>query len=278
MSDTQNLYDKWQTFGVRIPVGQRSVSGRMGGANITSLRRLHARLRRQQVAQHLQREGLGYGVRARLAHSLGVSKATITSDVRAILAMPEGDFRRQRHQSVRRASATGRGGKSPCNKEDTMSQRCTVRLPDTLYEFLQIEADARQCGVSDLIREGLEHVLGVSSDHDAAPSKAPEPAPLSTPTPHDCTETVLARLPMDVREDILARARLLEMPTFHVLRALLIAQLPPSQPAPQGPETARPQTEFRRWQEINRQRQLGTAPPPAAPTSGTSSSTTGART
>src|SRR6266850_1766166 len=84
-----------------------------------SIRRLKARLRRQQVARHLRREGLGYGVKARLARTLGVSKATITSDVRAILAMPVGDFRRQGHQGVRRASGTGRGGQPPRAKEDT---------------------------------------------------------------------------------------------------------------------------------------------------------------
>ena len=56
-----------------------------------------------------------------------------------------------------------------------MSQRCTVRLPDTLFEFLQIEAEARQCGVSDLIRQGLERLLGLASDHGAEPPKAPEP-------------------------------------------------------------------------------------------------------
>ena len=121
-----------------------------------------------------------------------------------------------------------------------MSQRCTVRFPNALYEFLQIAAEARQCGVSDLIREGLERLLGFVSDHSAEPLRAPEPASHSTPPPHDCTERILARLPMDVREDILARARLLEMPTFQVLRALLIAQLPPSQPAPQVSGTARP--------------------------------------
>jgi hypothetical protein len=242
------------------------------------IRRLRMRVRRLTVSRHLQREGFGYGVKAQLARTLGVSKATITSDVRAILTMPVEDLCRQRYQGVRRASATRRGGQPPRAKEDTMGQRCTVRLPDMLYEFLQIEAEARQCGVSDLIRQGLEHVLGLASDHGAEPSKAPEPASHSTPPPHDCTERILARLPMDVREDILARARLLEMPTFQVLRALLVAQLPPSHPTPQVSGSASPQTEFLRWQEINRQRQLGATPPPAAPAPGTSSSTTGAKT
>jgi hypothetical protein len=147
-----------------------------------------------------------------------------------------------------------------------------------LYEFLQIEAEARQCGVSDLIREGLERLLGVEADNGAESTKAPEPAPLSTPPPHDCTETVLARLPPDVREAIMERARVLELPLSRVVASMLIVQQPPSPPTPQVSGTARPQTQFLRWQEINRQRQLGAASPPAAPVPGTSSSTTGART
>jgi hypothetical protein len=158
-----------------------------------------------------------------------------------------------------------------------MSQRCTVRLPDTLYEFLQIEADARQCGVSDLIREGLERLLGLEIDPKAEPPRAPKPVAMSAPAPHDCIETVLARLPMDVREAIVERACLLDLPASKVVTAMLIVQQPPSQPAPQVSGTARPQTQFLRWQEINRQRQLGAAPPPAAPAPGTSIPATGAR-
>jgi Arc/MetJ-type ribon-helix-helix transcriptional regulator len=156
-----------------------------------------------------------------------------------------------------------------------MSQRSTVRLPDMLSEFLQIEADARQCSTSDLIREALERLLGLAPDADAKSPKAPEPAPLSPL--HDCTERLIARLPMDVREDILARARALDLPVSKVVTSMLIAKIPPSQPSPQVSGTVRPQTAFVRWQEINRQRQLGGATPPAAPTSGSSSSTTGAR-
>jgi hypothetical protein len=213
----------------------------MDGANITAFAAFKPVCADSRLPDTSRHEGLGYGVRARLARTLGVSKATITSDVRAILTMPVEDLCRQRHQGVRRASATRRGGQPPRAEEDTMGQRCTVRLPDMLYEFLQIEADARQCGVSDLIREGLERLLGLTSDHSAEPPKAPEPASHSTPPPHDCTERILARLPMDVREDILARARLLEMPAFQVLRALLVVQLSPSQPSPQASGTARPQ-------------------------------------
>jgi hypothetical protein len=158
-----------------------------------------------------------------------------------------------------------------------MSQRYTFRLPDNLYEYVQIEADARQCGVSDLIREGLERLLGLASTHPAEPSKQREPDASSTPTPppHDCVETVLARLPMDVREAIEARARFLALPVSKVVTSLLIVQQQPSQPALQVSGAAQPQTAFVRWQAINRQRPLGAAPPPAASTSGTSSSATG---
>jgi Arc/MetJ-type ribon-helix-helix transcriptional regulator len=204
-----------------------------------SLRRLQARLRRQQVARPLRREGLGYGVRARLARTRGVSKATLTSDVRAILAMPVGNFCRQRHQGVRRASETGRRGQPPSAKKDTMSQRYTVRLPETVDEFFQIEAEARQGGVSDLIREGLERLLGFETDHGAEPSKAPEPAPLSTPTPHDCPETILARRPGEVSTRVVETARLLNMPVLLLLRSLVIAaSWPKGQAAPQVPQAA----------------------------------------
>jgi hypothetical protein len=267
MPNTWSAYTSW------TEVCQRA----NGRRKYHSIRRLHARLRRRQVARHLRREGLGYGVRAQLARILGVSKATITSDVRAILAMPVGDGCRQRHQGVRQASGTAREKQPPRAKEDTMSQRCTVRLPDTLYEYLQIEAEARQCGVSDLIREALERLLGLESDHSAQLPKAPEPVALSTPPTHDCVETVLAQLPMDVREGIEERARLLDLPVSKVVTAMLIVQQPPSQPSPQVSSTARPQTQFLRWQEINRQRQQGAASPPAAPAPGTSIPATGAR-
>jgi Arc/MetJ-type ribon-helix-helix transcriptional regulator len=204
-----------------------------------SLRRLHARLRRQQVAQHLRREGLGYGVRAQLARTLGVSKATITSDVRAILAMPMKDHCRQRHQGIRHASGAAYEGQPHYSKEKTMSQRCTVRLPDTLYEFLQIEAEARRCGVSDLIREGLERLLGLASDHRAESPKAPEVVALSTPPPHDCGQTVLARLLPEVRMRIVETASLLNMSVLHIIQSLLIAQpWPKDQAAPQVPQAA----------------------------------------
>ena len=68
-----------------------------------------------------------------------------------------------------------------------MSQRCTVRLPDTLFECLQIEAEARQCGASDLIREGLERLLGFTSDHGGERPKALASVDSSMATPHDCT-------------------------------------------------------------------------------------------
>ena len=161
-----------------------------------------------------------------------------------------------------------------------MSQRCTVRLPDTLYEFLQIEADARQCGVSDLIREGLERLLGLASDHGAEPRRHPSRLP-STPRLTTALKAVLARLPMDVREDIMERARVLDLPVSKVVTAMLIVQQPPSQPSPQVSGTARPQKEFITWQEFKRRRQQSSeaalsdaAPSLAAPPQGTPLATT----
>ena len=143
-----------------------------------------------------------------------------------------------------------------------MSQRCTVRFPDMLYEFLQIEADARQCGVSDLIREGLERLLGLASDHGAKSTKAPEPAPLSTLPPHDCGQTVLARLLPEVRTRIVETASLLNVSALHIIRSLLIAQTwPKDQAAPQVPQAALP----------------AAAPSLPAPTPGKSPPDTGAR-
>jgi hypothetical protein len=49
---------------------------------------------------------------------------------------------------------------------------------------------------------------------------------------------------MDVREDIMARARLLALPVSKVVTSLLIVQQQPSQPAPQVYGAVRPQTEF----------------------------------
>lgn len=199
-------------------------------------------------------------------------RSVICEDVKQIMAA--GGLGRHADEKQRGNGARRRPHQA---KEDTMSQRCTVRLPDALYEYLQIEADARQCGVSDLIRQGLERLLGLASDHSAEPPKTPEPVAMSAPTPHDCVERVLARLPGEVRDGIEERARLLDLPVSKVVRSMLIVQHQPSQPSQQVSGTARPQTEFVRWQEINRQRQLGATSPPAAPAPGTSIPATGAR-
>jgi hypothetical protein len=124
-----------------------------------------------------------------------------------------------------------------------------------LYEFLQIEADARQRSTSDLIREALERLLGIASDHSAEPPKAPEPAPLTPP--HDCKERLLVWLPMDVRENIVEGARVLNLPVSKLVTAMLITKVPPSQPFPQVSGASRPQTELLTWQEFKRQQQQG---------------------
>jgi Ribbon-helix-helix protein, copG family len=91
-----------------------------------------------------------------------------------------------------------------------MSQRCTVRLPDTLHDRLQKAADARQCGVSDLIRLALTAFLdGHGSGNGTPPLRADKPIHL----PHNCdacAQTLLTMLPPDVRTAILQRATLLE--------------------------------------------------------------------
>ena len=134
-----------------------------------------------------------------------------------------------------------------------MSLRCTVRLPDALGGRLQKEADAQGVALSDLIRRALERLLDSQSDYRAEPLKAPEPVASSTPRPHDCTDTNLARLPVDVREGILARARLLQLSTFQVLRTMLIVQQPPSQSSPQVSAAACPENQRVSWQTFKRQ-------------------------
>ncbi len=48
-------------------------------------RKLQAQMRRLEVASLMQRWGGGHGVQARIARHLGVSEATISRDVRALL-------------------------------------------------------------------------------------------------------------------------------------------------------------------------------------------------
>jgi len=197
------------------------------------------------------------GLQRQLAEELGVVPSVICEDVKQIIAA--GGLGRHADEKQRGIGAS----RSPHQaKEKTMSQRCTVRLPDTLYEFLQIEADARQCGVSDLIREGLERLLGLASDHGAKSTKAPEPAPLSTLPPHDCGQTVLAQLLPEVRTRIVETASHLHMPVLHIVQSLLIAQpWPKDQAALQVPQAALPDA----------------APAAAAPIPRTSPPDTGAR-
>jgi len=59
-----------------------------------------------------------------------------------------------------------------------MGFRCTVRLPDDLHERLQMAADARQCGLSDVIRLALAVFVEAqgAADHGAPPVKADQPA------------------------------------------------------------------------------------------------------
>jgi Arc/MetJ-type ribon-helix-helix transcriptional regulator len=227
---------------------------------------MRAKLRRLAIVRRLRHVGDIHqrGLQRQLAEELGVVASVICEDFKKILAVP----RLGGHVNERQGSTRG-GGRLHQPKEEAMSQRCTVRLPDMLYEFLHIEA--RQRSTSDGIREALERLLGLASAHRAETSEAPEQVAMSAPAPHDCTETVLARLPLDVREDILARARLLDLPVSQVVTSLLIVQQPSSQPVPQVSGATRPQTAFARWLEIHRQRPHGSEVvlPDAAPSSTT---------
>jgi hypothetical protein len=96
--------------------------------------------------------------------------------------------------------------------------------------------------------------------------------------PHDCVETVLVRLLPDVREAIIERARVLDLPMSKVVTAMLIVQQPPSQSSPQVPYTARPEKKFITWQTFKRRWQQGSevvlpdaAPSSTAPIPGTAS-------
>ena len=50
-----------------------------------AIRRLQRDLRRQEVLERLVRYGLGHGVQARIGRELGVSEATVSRDVKALL-------------------------------------------------------------------------------------------------------------------------------------------------------------------------------------------------
>jgi Arc/MetJ-type ribon-helix-helix transcriptional regulator len=229
------------------------VVARSGGrAKYNALWKLRAKVRRLAIVRRLRHVDDIHqrGLQRQLAEELGVVSSVICEDIKQILAAagPGG-------YADREPQGTGAGRRPHQPKEDTMSQRCTVRLPDMLFEFLQIEADARQRSTSDLIREALERLLGVEPDPGAKSTTAPEPTSVSAPTPHDCTERVLARLPLDVREGIIARARVLNLPMSKVVTAMLITKSPPSQPSPQASTTVRPEQEFITWQEFKRRRQ-----------------------
>jgi hypothetical protein len=192
-----------------------------GRAKYNSIRKLQAQLRRLGIVRRLRHVGDIHqrGLQRQLAEELGVVRSVICEDMKLIMATGGMGW----HADGKQRGIGGRH-RSTQPKEDTMSQRCTVRPPDTVDEFLQIEAEARQCGVSDLIREGLERLLGLEADHGAKSTKAPEPAPLSTPPPHDCGQTVLAQLLPEVRTRIVETASLLNMSVLHIIQSLLIAQ------------------------------------------------------
>jgi hypothetical protein len=226
------------------------VARSLGRAKYNSIRKLRAKLRHMAIVRRLRHVGDIHqrGLQRQLAEELGVVRSVICEDMKQIKAAGgQGEDANTKQWG----NEVGRRLHEP--KEEAMSQGCTVRLPDALYGYLQIEADARQCGVSDVIREGLEHLLGLTSILGAKSTIAPEPAPLSTA--HDGTERLLAGLPMDVRESIEERARLLDLPVSKVVTSMLIVQQPPNPPGPQVSGTACPEREFITWQEFKRRRE-----------------------
>lgn len=72
----------------RAPVSDDEAAHRAGGRRrYNAARRVQAWARRRQVADLLNKYGLlEYGTQARIADELGVSRATVHRDVRAILA------------------------------------------------------------------------------------------------------------------------------------------------------------------------------------------------
>jgi hypothetical protein len=117
------------------------VVARSGGrARYNSNRKLRAKLRRLAIVRRLRHVGDIHqrGLQRRLAEELGVVASVICEDLKQIMeAGGPGEY------SKRKPRGTGTRCRPRRAKEEAMSQRCTVRLPDMLYEFLQIEAEVR---------------------------------------------------------------------------------------------------------------------------------------
>jgi hypothetical protein len=194
-----------------------------GRAKYNSIRKLRAKVRRLAIVRRLRQVGDIHqrGLQRQLAEELGVVRSVICEDFKQIMAA---DGLGGHADQKQWANEVGRRPHRP--KEKTMSLRCTVRLPDALGGRLQKEADAQGVALSDLIRQGLERLLGLEADPSAQLPKTPKSVDSSMPTPHDCAETVLAQLPGDVRAAIVERARLLDLPVSKVVTAVLIVQQP----------------------------------------------------
>jgi hypothetical protein len=144
---------EWATAAPWAEVVARS----RGRAKYNSIRKLRARLRQVALVRRLRHVGDLHqrGLQRQLAEELGVVRSVICEDIKQILAAGGLGGHVYRHQR----------DSGPCPrmhqpKEKTIGVRCTARLPDVLHERLQQAADTRQCHVSDLIREGLERLLG----------------------------------------------------------------------------------------------------------------------
>lgn len=65
--------------------GEEAARRAAGRRRYNSIRSLEKDLRRRDVLSYIEAHGLGYGVQARIARELGVSEATISRDVAALL-------------------------------------------------------------------------------------------------------------------------------------------------------------------------------------------------
>jgi hypothetical protein len=101
-----------------------------GRAKYNSIRKLRARLRRLAIVRRLRHVDDIHqrGLQRQLAEELGVVASVICDDMKLIL---EAGGRSERADRKLRGTRPGRCPHP--RKEEAMSQRCTVRLPEMFY-------------------------------------------------------------------------------------------------------------------------------------------------
>jgi hypothetical protein len=127
-----------------------AVARSRGRANDNVIRTVHTGLRGLALVRRSRQVGLQRGLQRQRAEAWAVVPSVIGSDLRRILAA---DVRGGCVDGQRRGTRAGH--RLLESQEKAMGFRCTVRLPDDLHERLQMAADARNCGLSDVIRLAL---------------------------------------------------------------------------------------------------------------------------